>query len=118
MLANRTSLTDTNINHVMRSVNHPVDRECKISLPLFFFGSPVRKAMCPSVLVSLLQPLVTLELRFALEPVGEGEVRTWLVGSRLEGSTDCAVKASGATSLPPISEEFEAAAWPSSEKES
>lgn len=48
--------------------------------------------MCP-VLVSLLKLLVTLELRSALEPVGEGEVTTWLVGSRPEGS----VEASGAT---------------------
>lgn len=55
--------------------------------------------MCPSVLVSLLKLLVTLELGFALEPVGEGEVTTWLVGSRLEGSI---------TSVPPISEECEA----------
>lgn len=65
------------------------------------------------MLVPLLKLLVTVELRFAFEPVGEGEVTTWLVGSRLEGS----IKASGDTSLPPVSEEFEAAAWLSSENE-
>lgn len=61
----------------------------------------------------LLKLLVTFEVRFVSGPFGE--VTTWLVESRLAASADSA-EASGAASLPPLLKEFEAVAWPSSDK--
>lgn len=71
--------------------------------------------ICPSVVVSLLKLLVTLEVRIVWVP--SGEVAAWLVGSRLEASTDSIAEASRAASPPPLFEGFEAAAWSSSDEE-
>lgn len=69
------------------------------------------------MVVSLLKLLVTLEVGFVWVPSGEGEVAAWLVGSRLEASTDSIAEASRAASPPPLFEGFDSAAWSSSDEE-